>query len=56
MGWGGVIYFRLLKVSVDILKRFANHISQLYEQGADEDRIGKYVKHLYKQFSTGLII
>ncbi len=40
MVWGGVIYFRLLKVSGEALKRFAQRVSQLYEQGADEDRIG----------------
>ncbi len=52
MVWGGVIYFMLLKVSVDTLKHFANRIIQLYEQGAevgsvraDEDRIGEYVWH-----------
>ncbi len=47
MVWGGVIYFMLLKVYVDTLKRFVQRITRLYEQGAevgsvraDEDRIG----------------
>ncbi len=44
---GGVIYFMLLKVSISTLNRFAQRITQLYEQGAevgsvraDKDRIG----------------
>ncbi len=45
MVWGGGIYFMLLKVSGEALKHFSNHITQLYEQGADEDRIGEYVRH-----------
>jgi hypothetical protein len=29
------------KATEDTLKRFAQRVSQLYEQGADEDRIGE---------------
>ncbi len=39
------VVFRLLKVSGEALKRFALRITQLYEQGADEDRIVEYVRH-----------
>ncbi len=60
MVWGGVIYFMLLKVSVDTLKHFAQRITQLYEQGAevgsvraDEDRIGEYVRHWMRWVRSG---
>ncbi len=54
MVWGGVIYFMLLKVSVDILKYFAQRVSQLYEQGADEDCIGEYVRHWSRWVRSGV--
>ncbi len=37
--WGGVIHQAIHQG--DSLKRFAQRITQLYEQGADEDRIGE---------------
>ncbi len=56
MVWGGVIYFRLLKVYVDTLKHFAQRVSRLYEQGADEDRIGEYVRHWYRWVSASVAL
>ncbi len=44
----------LLKVSVDTLKHFALRITQLYEQGADEDRIGEYVRNWHKWVRAGV--
>lgn len=35
----------MLNVSISTLKRFAQRIAQLYEQGADIVRIGEYVRH-----------
>ncbi len=53
----------LLKVSVDTLKRFTQHISQLYEQGAevgsvraDEDRIGEYVRLWLRWVRAGVVL
>ncbi len=61
MVWGGVKYFMLLKVSRDTLKHFANHITQLYEQGAevgsvrvDSVRIWEYVRRWLKWVRSGL--
>ncbi len=54
MVWGGVIYFMLLKVSVDTLKHFALRVSRLYEQGADIVRIREYVRHWYRWVRFGL--
>ncbi len=56
MVWGGVIYFMLLKVSGNTLKRFAQRITQLYEQGADYVRIGKYVRHWLKWVRAGVAL
>ncbi len=56
MVWGGVIYFMLLKVSVDTLKHFAQRVSQLYEQGADEDRIWEYVRHWCRWVRASVIL
>jgi hypothetical protein len=55
MVWGGVIYFRL-KVSGETPKHFANCIIQLYEHGADEDRIGEYVWHWCGWVRGGVIL
>ncbi len=43
LGWGNIL--QPLESISETLKHFANHITQLYEQGADEDRIGEYVWH-----------
>ncbi len=63
MVWGGVIYFMLLKISVDTLKRFAQRITLLYEQGAEvgsvragEDRIGEYVRHWCRWVRAGVAL
>ena len=37
-------------------KHFANRISQLYEQGADEVRIGEYVRHWLRWVRAGVAI
>ncbi len=53
--WGGVIYFMFLKVSVETLKRFAQRITRLYEQGVDSKCIGEYVRHWYRWTRAGVI-
>ncbi len=45
----------ILRVAVDTIKRFANRIIQLYEQGADEDRIGEYVRNWHRWVRAGLV-
>ncbi len=46
----------LLKVSVDTIKRFIQRISQLYEQGADNVLIGKYMRHWCRWVSAGVAL
>ncbi len=43
-----------MKVSVEKLKHFAQRITQLYEQGADEERIGDYVRNWHKWVRAGV--
>jgi RNA-directed DNA polymerase len=38
----------ILGVAQEILQRFTQRITRLYEQGEDEDRIGEYVRHWCK--------
>ncbi len=45
----------VLRVSRGTFERFTERISQLYEQGADYFRIGKYVKHWLKWVRTGIV-
>ncbi len=42
MVWGGVDIRQPLESISETLKHFAQRITRLYEQGADEDRIGSY--------------
>ena len=44
----------ILKVSVSTLKRFAERVTKLYEQGAEIDRIGEYVKRWVTWSRVGL--
>ena len=43
-----------IKVAVDTIKRFTQRITQLYEQGADIDRIGEYMRHWCRWVRSGL--
>jgi len=36
---------RGLRLALGTIKRFQERLAQLYEQGADEKRIGQYVRH-----------
>ncbi len=54
LGWGNIP--RPLKVSVDTLKRFAQRITRLYEQDADEDRIGGHVWHWCRWVRAGVTL
>ncbi len=44
----------MVNVSISTLKRFAQRIIQLYEQGADYVCIGEYVKHWFKWVRGGI--
>ncbi|MCP4989046.1 MAG: hypothetical protein GY928_24210 [Colwellia sp.] len=44
----------VLRVSRGTFVRFTERISRLYEQGADIDRIGEYVRHWFKWAKSGL--
>jgi len=46
----------IIRVAVDTIKRFAVHITRLYEQGADSFRIGEYVRHWLMRVSAGVIL
>ncbi len=58
-GFGFLGYFLkpgILRVAWETLKRFAQRIIQLYEQGADEVRIGEYVRHWCRWVSAGVAL
>ncbi len=42
--------------SLNITKRFTDRIFQLYEQGADEVRIGEYVRHWLRWVCAGVAL
>ncbi len=54
MVWGGVDILQPLESISETLKHFANNITQLYEQCADEERIWEQVSGWFRWTKTGV--